>query len=51
MTYNIIWKIVLVIYIFSFTWSSLPFFGFGEINPEPYGVSCSVEWVNPTESK
>ena len=25
-------------------WSCLPFFGWGEYSPEPYGLSCTVAW-------
>ncbi|KAJ0066334.1 hypothetical protein NL108_011141, partial [Boleophthalmus pectinirostris] len=35
---------MLVIWLYTVFWASLPAFGFGRYRPEPYGTSCTVDW-------
>ncbi|KAI9999742.1 hypothetical protein NQD34_011585 [Periophthalmus magnuspinnatus] len=35
---------VLLIWLYTVFWASLPAFGFGRYRPEPYGTSCTVDW-------
>uniref|UniRef100_A0A3P8SV75 Opsin 9 n=1 Tax=Amphiprion percula TaxID=161767 RepID=A0A3P8SV75_AMPPE len=40
---HVFWSIAVVWFYASF-WATLPVFGFGSYGPEPYGLSCTINW-------
>ncbi|MGH0138135.1 UNVERIFIED_CONTAM: hypothetical protein FKN15_065180 [Acipenser sinensis] len=36
--------LVLLVWIYTTAWAILPFLGFGSYGPEPFGISCTIDW-------
>jgi len=39
------------IYVYSAIWSLMPAFGIGAYDVEPFGLSCTLDWKNRSQSK
>lgn len=38
-------------YLLAFLWAAMPLFGFGNYDVEPFGVSCTLDWVANDKGK
>ncbi|XP_050410195.2 opsin-5 [Patella vulgata] len=41
---------IVCIHLYAFLWAVFPFLGWGRYDVEPYGISCTIDWKNPSTS-